>query len=297
MTTTRTVPPTPTPALSTTPPTSTQPQTPAEPLHAGPPYPVSRLTLHLVDPNRPTISHRRLISSSRSLVTLVWLPQRPGRWPLVVFAHGFEVGPTPYAALLEAWAAHGYVIAAPEFPLTDIDVAGSNLDEADIVNQPGDVHFVTDYLVSPNSPVSNRIDPAEVAVAGHSDGAETALVAGTDPPHPSDPAYRAIIVFGVQPVSGAAGHNPPILVGQGDQDKINPPSFGYATFEQAATPKDLMIIKGGGHLAPLEAGSVWLPGIEAATEAFLDAYVADETPPASVGSAAATYPYLTLQAG
>jgi pimeloyl-ACP methyl ester carboxylesterase len=244
-----------------------------------------------------------LISQARSLVTHVWIPeagpsQRPrGGWPLIVFAHGFEVGPGPYAALLAAWAAHGYVIAAPEFPLTDASVAGSNLDEADITNQPADVRFVTDYLVSARSPVGRLLNPDEVAVAGHSDGAETALAAAFAPSLAGQPVYRAVVVFGVQPVPGAAGKNPPILVGQGDEDQINPPSYGYSTFEQAAPPRYLMVIRGGGHLPPLESGSPWLNGIEAYTEAFFDAYVARDAPASSITALAPRYPNLSLETG
>jgi pimeloyl-ACP methyl ester carboxylesterase len=258
---------------------------------------VTEMTLHPVDTSRPTVSHGQTISSSRSLVTLVWVPERPGRSPLIVFAHGFEVGPTPYSALLEAWAADGYVVAAPEFPLTDLAVAGANLDEADIDNQPEDVRFVTDYLVSSHSPVDNRIDPTRVAVAGHSDGAETALAASVDPAPTGEPTYRAVLAFGSQPLLGGPSDNPPILVEQGDQDEIDPPSNGYATFADAASPKYLMVAKGGGHLPPLEAGSQWLPGMEAVTEAFLGAYVAGDTPPATISSVAERYPYLSLEAG
>jgi dienelactone hydrolase len=229
-------------------------------------------------------------------VTQVWIPQRPGRSPLVVFAHGFQVGPAPYTALLQTWAAHGYVVAAPEFPLTDAAVAGSNLDEADIDNQPADVRFVTNFLVS-SSPVAAQIDPGKVAIAGHSDGAETALAAATSPAGVGQPVYRAVIAFGVQPVPGAAGRNPPILVGQGDEDTINPPSYGYSTFAAAASPKYLLVLRGGGHLAPLEAGSAWLPGIEAETEAFMDAYVAGDEPVGAIRSIAGSYPNLSIEAG
>jgi predicted dienelactone hydrolase len=263
----------------------------------GPPYPLTELTLRLVDTSRPTISHGRTISSVRALTTLVWVPKRAGRRPLIVFAHGFQVGPAPYISLLEAWAAHGYVVAAPEFALTDQAIAGANLDEEDINNQPADVRFVTDWLVSPHSPVAGWIDSGRVAVTGHSDGAETALAAATIPPPPGEPRYRAVIVVGAQPVSGAAGRNPPILVGQGDADTINPPSYGAATFQQAAEPKYFVQFHGAGHLPPLEAGSPWRAGVDALTQAFLDAYLAGDRPASGIQSAAPHYPQLSLEMG
>jgi pimeloyl-ACP methyl ester carboxylesterase len=207
------------------------------------------------------------------------------------------VGPAPYTALLEAWAAHGYVVAAPEFPLTDQAIAGADLDESDIDNQPADVRFVTDYLVGPACPVANRIDATRVALAGHSDGAETALAAAVDPAPAGEPRYRALIAMAVQPVPGATGRNPPMLVTQGDADTINPPSYGYQTWALAASPKYLLVIAGGGHLSPLEAGRADLSGIEVATEAFLDVYVAADAPQSAIPSAVSHQSGLTLRAG
>jgi predicted dienelactone hydrolase len=138
---------------------------------------VQEITLTLVDRSRPTVTHGRLLSPFRRLTTPVWLPGAAGRRPLIVFAHGFDVGPDAYGALLNAWSAHGYAVAAPEFPLTDPAVAGANLDENDINNQPADLRFVADAVTGTGSPVATRVDPARVALAGHSDGAESALAA------------------------------------------------------------------------------------------------------------------------
>jgi pimeloyl-ACP methyl ester carboxylesterase len=265
---------------------------------AGPPYQVGSAVVHLVDTSRPTVSHGRTISSSRALTTLVWYPEVAGRSPLVVFAHGFQVGPSPYVAMLEAWAAHGYVVAAPEFPLTDQDIAGPNLDENDINNQPDDLRFVTDSLVAGGSPVASRIDASRVAVAGHSDGSESALAASIAPTPAGEPAFRALVAMSVQELPGV-NHtaNPPMLVTQGDADTINPPSYGYTTYQDGSSPKFLLVIKGGGHLPPLQAGSGWLPGIESVTEAFLDAYVAADAPVGRIGAATAGSSLFALSSG
>jgi pimeloyl-ACP methyl ester carboxylesterase len=282
--------------------TSTPPDAPATPtttaLPARPPYAVTETTLHLVDRSRPTVSHGRTVSPVRTLTTLVWLPPAPGPRPLIVFAHGFNVGPDSYLTLLQAWAAHGYVVAAPEFPLTDPAISGPNLDEDDINNQPADLRYVTHALVSPGSPVAAQIDPRRVAVTGHSDGAESALAASLLPVPAGQPSYRALIAMSVQPLPGSGPTaNPPILVTQGDADTINPPAWGGQTWQQAASPKYLLILHGGGHLPPLQAGSAWLPGVEAVTEAFLDAYVGGFAPASNVTAAAAGSSLLTLQTG
>ena len=271
-----TAPPQSTTSTSTTPPTTTPP---------GPPFAVASLTVPLVDASRPTVSHGRQLSSSRSLTTLVWYPDVPGRRPLVVFAHGYQVGPTPYLSLLRAWAAHGYVVAAPEFPLTDEALAGTNLDENDIDNQPADLRFVTDSLVSASSPVGGRIDASRVVVAGHSDGSESALAASIAPVPPGEPPFRALVAMSVQQLPGVSHtDNPPMLVTQGDHDTINPPSYGYQVYNQGAAPKYLLVLKGGEHLPPLEAGSAWLAGIELVTEAFVDCYAGHDAAPGAIGA-------------
>lgn len=262
--------------MMTAPPATTPP---------GPPYAVESLTVPLVDTSRPTVSHGHQISSSRSLTTLVWFPDSPGRHPLVVFAHGYQVGPAPYLSLLRAWAAHGYVVAAPEFPLTDEALAGPNLDENDINNQPADLRFVTDSLVSASSPVARRIDANQVVVAGHSDGSESALAASVAPVPHGEPPYRALIAMSVQQLPGVSHtDNPPMLVTQGDHDTINPPSYGYQVYGQGSSPKYLLVLKGAEHLPPLEAGSAWLSGIELVTEAFVDCYAGHDASSAAIGA-------------
>ena len=261
----------------------------------GPPYRVSESTVRLVDHSRPTVAAGRRISAARVLTTQVWFPTAAGKWPLVVFGPGYQVGPDPYRDLLRAWAGHGYVVAAVEFPLTDAAVAGSNLDEADIDNEPADLRFVTDELAAGSSPLAGKIDPTRVGIAGHSDGAETALAASLDPVPAGQPRYRAVIAMSAQPLLTAPWPNPPLLVTQGDADSINPPPLGYRTWQEARSPKYLLLLRGGGHLPPLESGSAWLPGIEAVTEAFLDTYLAGDRSPASIVTAAGPWHLLSLK--
>ncbi|MGH9129277.1 MAG: alpha/beta hydrolase family protein [Acidimicrobiales bacterium] len=261
----------------------------------GPPYPVTEVTVPIVDKSRPTVANGREISPRRALTTEVWGPDAPGRYPLVVFAAGFRVGPKPYEALLTSWARHGFVVAAPEFPLTDAAVAGANLDEADIANQPADLRYVTDTLVAPASPVAAHVDPNLVAVAGHSDGAETALDASALPTPPGQPRYRALICMSGQPLRLVRPpRNPPLLVIQGDADTVDPPALGYRVWEEAVRPKFLLVLHGAGHL-PVEAGSAWLPVTVAVTNAFLDTYLADDAGAAGITAAGNDPPLATVR--
>ncbi|HWE67971.1 MAG TPA: hypothetical protein VG298_15120, partial [Acidimicrobiales bacterium] len=137
-----------------------------------------------------------------------------------------------------------------------------------------------------------------VAMAGHSDGAETALAAAVTPAPVGQPRFRALVAMSAQQVSVAgATATPPILVTQGDADTINPPSYGYQVWQAANSPKFLLVLHGGGHLPPLQPGSVWLPGVEAVTLAFLDAYVAGDGTVAGLGQAVAGSTLFQLQTG
>ena len=60
-----------------------------------------------------------------------------------------------FRALLTAWAAAGYVVAAPLFPLSSSETPGGP-DGGDIGNQPGDMSFVIDQMLKASSA---RTDP------------------------------------------------------------------------------------------------------------------------------------------
>lgn len=235
---------------------------------------------------------------SRALTTLIWRPAVPGRWPLVVFGHGYQVGPGPYEAMLRAWAAAGFVVAAPELPLSDQAVAGPHLDENDLNNEPGDLRFVADAMTGTASPLAAVVDPTRVGLAGHSDGGEAALAASVRPTPVGMPAIRALIAMSVQPLTGSTRlATPPALVSQGDADPINPFASGRAVYAESATPKYFLDLLGGGHLPPLMPGSPWLPTVEAVTEAFLNAYLAGTASPGLIAKAGNHPPLTSMQSG
>ncbi len=147
------------------------------------PSAIGTTVLNLVDTSRRTVSHGRVVAPVRVLTTHVWYPQGPAvPHPLVVFAHGYRVGLAPYRRVCLALARRGFVVAAPIFALSDPAVAGPLLDEDDMVNEPADVSFVITQLLAASvrgaQPLGGRIDPAQIALVGHSDGATVALELG-----------------------------------------------------------------------------------------------------------------------
>lgn len=241
-----------------------------------PPLAVGLRVLRLVDPSR-TIRLPDGRRAPRTLLTDIRYPARAaGPFPLVVFGHGYAVTPATYTRLLRAWASAGYVVAAPAFPLENADAPGGP-SEADLLNQPADLRFVITRLLAASAaktgPLHGLIDPARIAVAGHSDGGETALVAAYYPGF-RDNRIRAAIVLSGSEIPGRSlafpRGGPPLLAVQGTADTINPPSLTEQFFAIAPRPKFLLALTGAAHLPPYTSEQPQLGVVERVTIAFLD---------------------------
>jgi dienelactone hydrolase len=203
-----------------------------------------------------------------------------GPFPLVVFAHGFAVTPALYAHLLQTWARAGYVVAAPVFPLENANAPGGP-DESDLINQPTDMRFVISRVLQASGagagPLAGLVDPTRIAVAGHSDGGETALAAAYSRDFRDRRIGAAVILAGARMggVGGFSFHagSPPLLAAQGTGDTINDPKFTDAFYGQAHRPKFLLRLLGAEHLPPYTREQPQLGIVERVTVAFLDAYL------------------------
>jgi pimeloyl-ACP methyl ester carboxylesterase len=214
----------------------------------------------------------------RSLETIVRYPATGGPDPLIVFGHGFALTPAPYNGLLRAWTRAGYVVAAPWFPLENRDAPGGP-NESDLVNQPRDVTFLISRLlalnVRPSGVLEGRINPSQIAVAGHSDGGVTALAVAYDRRF-RDRRIRAAIVLSGAPLSGMGQfprRGPPLLAMQGTADRINSPETTASFFRLAQRPKFLLWLLGASHRSPYTDEEPQLGIVERATVAFLDHYL------------------------
>ena len=214
----------------------------------------------------------------RSIETVVRYPAAGDAYPLIVFGHGYALTPATYARLLRSWARAGYVVAAPVFPLENAAAPGGP-NESDLINQPEDMSFVIAQLLvlnaRANSTLNGKIDPSRIAVAGHSDGAETALAVAYDQRFRDRRVDAAIVLSGAAlPGMGPFPRSgPPLLAVQGTADTTNSPATTAAFFRLARHPKFLLWLLGASHLPPYTVQQPQLGIVEQATTAFLDHYL------------------------
>lgn len=202
-----------------------------------------------------------------------------GRFPLVIFGHGFAVTPYPYRKLLRAWTSAGFIVAAPVFPLENANAPGGP-NESDLINEPRDMSFVITQMLG-NALFKHSIAPGEIAVSGQSDGAMAALAAAYDGGFRDRRVRAAVVLSGAElPYHGfsfpATGSSPPLLASQGTADTINLPFYTYQFFNQAPRPKYLLQLLGAHHLPPYTYEQPQLGVVERVSIAFLDRYLKDD---------------------
>lgn len=217
----------------------------------------------------------------RPVTTDLWYPPPAtgnGPWPLVVFGHGFGGTPFVYRRLLRAWAAAGYLVAAPVFPLENANAPGGP-DEDDVVNQPADMSFVIAQLLAASassaSPLHGLVDPRRIAVAGQSDGAMTAFATTYERPWRDRRVRAAVILSGAELARRIPldPHAAPLLAVQGTADRINDPIYSLRLYRAVGRPKFLLLLRRAGHLDPYTVPGPWLAAVERVSIAFLDHYL------------------------
>ncbi|MDQ6726569.1 MAG: dienelactone hydrolase family protein [Actinomycetota bacterium] len=221
---------------------------------------------------------------SRTLITTVATPDGPGPFPLIIFSHGFGGSGEDYADVLRAIASAGYVVAAPDFPLTSAGAPGGPQRGVDAPEaQPGDVRFVIDELLrlngDPADALSARIDPRRIGAAGHSMGAGITMGVAYNSCC-RDVRIRAGVLMAVDPPTQYHGDYfvppvVPVLVIHGGQDEALPYQGGRRAYADAEPPKFFLTVLGGDHNWPYSAAAQpeGASVVMAATVDFFDAYL------------------------
>ncbi len=281
----------------------------------GAPFPVAQMSATFVDPTRgqpardgtpaqPSRTIRTTIYYPASVAPTPESPTPPaaaGKYPLVVFAHGYAIDAGSYAALLHDLAMGGYVVAAPDFPGTSTAYAGGAVRE-DSLNQPGDISFVItsmQQLAQQPGPLQSAIVPDTVGVSGQSDGGVTATASGWNTCC-QDPRIKAGAIY-----TGATfafegewfpPGSPPVMFVHGTADEVNGYGASTSMFDRAQAPKYLLSIEGGTHLEPY-VDPPWVAQVAAATVAFFDQYLKGDPSAAQRLATVGNQPGYTLQQG
>ena len=236
-----------------------------------------------IDASRPTPPNGTYPGSSqRVLPTLVLYPkQRKGEhqhFPLIVFSHGFTASGPDYRSVLKPWVAHGYVVAAPTFPLSSGGAPGGPT-ILDYPNQPGDVSFVITQMLrldhTVGSPLYGLIDPGSIGVAGHSLGAVTTLGVADNSCCRDHRIDATMSIAGIElPFAGGtffSSHTSPLLLIHGTADHTVFYGASQALF--AADDRSstfFLTLDGAPHTAFFDP---WGPVITATVLAFFDKYL------------------------
>jgi dienelactone hydrolase len=262
------------------------------PLAIGRTYAVGVHEVTYVDTTRSTSANGDFPgASTRTLPTTIWYPaqgspggdpqsdappdQADGPYPLVLFAHGYDVTPDFYAPLLQRWAAAGYVVAAPTFPILSGSDGGAS--HVDYTKTFGDASFVIDRILATAStdPVAALVDPNRVAAAGHSDGEVIAYGLGFLQ------CCRDQRVKAVIPMAGnlANANNPsvantgiPILHIMETNDEYDPYADSIAwDRDNLTSPRWMLSLLNASHVPPYtQAGNPYFELVATTTIDFLD---------------------------
>ena len=181
----------------------------------------------------------------------------PGRFPLVLFSHGYA-GFRDQSAFLTAFlATWGFVVAAPDHYSRDLtEVLGGPTGATAKTTDVGDLEATVTLMAHENataaSPFHGHVDTTKVGAVGHSDGgvAVEALAA-------VDPKVATFIGLAGATVGlpGDAKHGPdsivphqPGLLMSGTADTVVPTAGMITAYGKMHAPKRLILIKGAGHL-------------------------------------------------
>jgi dienelactone hydrolase len=212
-----------------------------------------------------------------------------GRFPVILFSHGAPGSPHDYRWTLVRWASQGYVVVAPQYPVTS--TAGpTDVAFADARDQVRDARFVLTEVLAldrtswADGGLGGHLARGHIAAAGHSMGGLTTL-AQVSACCADRRVDAALVLAGVS--DGEEGPRivrprGPILFAHATLDAAVPFTASQTAFRRASTPKYLLEIRlpiGGvlGHLVPLAIGFGDVSrDVSAIVDDFLAAYLADD---------------------
>lgn len=175
----------------------------------------------------------------------------PGKYPLVVFSHGFAGYPEQSVSLTTHLASWGFVVVAPDHVERSLDgllgTAASGVPkQSDLAVLQASLDLAVKASNGPGV-LHGLVDPTRVVAAGHSAGAGAAYQFAS-----ADPRVKAWISYSVG-LGGADGPPPPAprkpgMVMLGTTDGIIPKAASEEVYAGMHAPKYLVEIPRAGHL-------------------------------------------------
>ncbi len=185
------------------------------------------------------------------------VPVAPGRYPLVLFSHGyagFRDQSTFLTARLASW---GFVVAAPDHYSRDLTEVlggptGATEKTTDVQDLEATISLMGSESASSSSPFHDHVDTGLIGAVGHSaGGAAVEALAATDPHVTTFIGLAGATVgsFG-QTKTGAGSKVPtqPGMLMSGTADKVVPTAGIVAAYAKMHAPKRLVLLRGAGHL-------------------------------------------------
>jgi predicted dienelactone hydrolase len=175
----------------------------------------------------------------------------PGRFPLVIFSHGFAGYPEQSVSLTTHLASWGFVVAAPDHVERSLDgLLGTAARGVAPMTEVQLLRTTADQLVGASGRsgiLHGLVDPTRIVTAGHSAGASAAYRFAS-----ADPRVQAWISYSVG-FGGRAGPQPPApdkpgMVMLGTTDGILPAAASVKVYDAMRAPKYLVEVVDAGHL-------------------------------------------------
>lgn len=232
-------------------------------------YEVGRAERTYVDTTRPTAAHGGQPElPTRTLETLVLYPAASpgegtgaleGSWPMILFSHGSTRASIDYVDTLSWWASAGYIVVAPDFPLSSTGTPGGTA-YGDYEEQTKDVSFVIDSVIADDDPIApdgpplgRLIDPERIGAGGQSFGAITTLgvvaaqCCADDRIGVATEFAGMLLPFSSGTALATSVSGVPILFVHGDEDPTVAYDAGRTAWSTIGAPGGFLTLVGTGH--------------------------------------------------